>query len=512
MAVSLLGIDLGTTGCKAVAFDETGRPLAWAYREYRTASPEPGCYELDAELVWEAVAAVISEVNRSPGLAGAPVRALCLSVSGDEFVLVDSSGRTLHPVLMSMDGRGQAEAGWLEERFGRMALYARTGLPVHRKYGLARMLWYRNHRPDLWARAARCLAWEEFIHLRLGVPAVSDQSAVGRLMVLEISSRRLAPDLLAAAGVEPERIAPAVPSGTIVGQIPGDVAARLGFWELPAVVAGGFDQVMACLGAGITEPGEAMVGTGTMEALCAVAREPALTPELLRGGYPWSVYPVAARVACTATNVGGGLVLRWFRDQFGQEAVRAGAASGQSPYDLLLADAPNEPTDLLLLPHLAGSGPPYKDADSLGAIAGLRADSTRGEIVKAILEGITYELRQNLEQLDAAGVAVTQLRAVGGGARSALWAQLKADVTGLPVVRPRALEAGCLAGALLAGVAIGVWPSVAEAAARLVTILDRFEPDTARHRAYTERYRLYRQLYPALREIHHGLRGLTPGR
>jgi xylulokinase len=510
--VSLLGIDLGTTGCKAVAFDMAGRPLASAYHEYQMASPEPGCYELDADLVWRAVAGVIQTVNRSPALTGAPVTALCLSVSGDEFVLVDEPGRCLHPVLMSMDNRGQAEADWLSERLGRMAIYARTGLPVHRKYGLARMLWYRRHQPELWARAVRCLTWEEFIHLRLGAPPVSDHSSLARLMTLDIATRRPALDLLEAAGVEAERIAEAVPSGTPIGQVAGDIARALGFSAPVTLVAGGFDQSMACLGAGITEPGEAMVGTGTMEALCVVAREPALSPALLKGGYPWNIHPAPDRVTCTATNVGGGLVLRWFRDTFGEAAVRAAAASGRDAYDLLLAEAPPEPTDLLLLPHLAGSGPPYKDADSLGAITGLRAGTTRGEILRAVLEGVTYELRQNLEQLAASGVSVTQLRAVGGGARSALWAQIKADVTGLPVVRPRVEEAGCLAAAMLSGVALGVWPTVAEAAAHLVTIQDRFQPDPGRHEAYTARFELYRQLYPALRQIHHGLSGLASGR
>jgi xylulokinase len=274
------------------------------------------------------------------------------------------------------------------------------------------------------------------------------------------------------------------------------------------VVAGGFDQSMACLGAGTTEVGDAMVGTGTMEALCVVAGQPVLNPELLRGGYPWNIRVVPDRFICTATNVGGGLVLRWFRDTFGQEAVAQASRTGRSAYDVLLDGASPGPTDLLLLPHLAGSGPPYKDADSLGALLGITATTTKGEIVQAVLEGITYELRQNIDTMAAAGVRITQLRAVRGGARSARWAQLKADITGLPVVRPCIEEAGCLAAAILAGCGTGIYRSVSEAAGALVRIKDRFEPDLARHAAYTQRYELYRGIYPALKETFHGLRKL----
>jgi len=506
--VSLLGIDLGTTGCKAVAFLPDGRPLASAYQEYAMDSPEPGWYEMQADKVWRAIARVIAAVNADPAVQADPVTALSLSVSGDEFVLVDREGTCLHPVLMSMDNRGAEEAEWLAERLGRERIYAVTGLPVHRKYGLSRMLWYRRHRPDLWRRTWKCLTWEEFIYLRLGLDPVSDRSAVARLMVMDIASARLADELLATAGVDPDLIAPYVPSGTAIGTVSPRVAAELGFTGPVTVVTGGFDQSMACLGAGAASPGEAMVGTGTMEALCVVADRPATVPSLLQGGYPWNIHVAPGRFVCTATNVGGGLVLRWFRDTFGEAEVRRAGETGEDAYDLLLAGAPAGPTDLLLLPHFAGSGPPYKDADSLGALLGLTARTTRGEVVLAILEGITYELRQNIDTMAAAGVAIAELRAVGGGARSARWAQLKADITGLPVLRPRMEEAGCMAAAILAGTATGVYASVFEAARTLIQIQDRFEPDPARHEAYTERYELYRRVYPAVRELSHGLRRL----
>jgi len=506
--LSLLGIDVGTGGAKAVAFNHEGEALASAYHDYHFSSPDPGCYELDAEVVWRAVASVIRRVNAEAEVKNDPVTALSVSVSGDEFVLVDREGRCLHPVILSMDRRGREEVEWLAERLGRERVYGVTGLPLSRKYGLCRMLWYRRNRPDLWERTWKCLTWEEFIHLRLGVNPVSDLSAVARLMVMDINSGRLATDVLAAAGVDTGLIAKSVPSGTAIGTLPRSVAANLGFRGPVTLVTGGFDQAMACLGAAWAEVGDAVVGTGTMESLCVVAERPLTVPGLMKAGYPWGVHVSPGLYISTATNPGGGLLLRWYRDTLGQDAVAKAKASGRNAYDMIVDETPVEPTELLLLPHFAGSGPPYRDGDSLGALVGLQPRTSRGEIILAILEGITYELLQNIAHFRDAGVSIKRLTAVGGGAQSDRWLQLKADVTGLPVRRPRVAEAGCLAAAILAGVATGVYRSVPEAARAVIAFEKSFEPDMDRHAAYSARYELYVRLYPALKDILHALRHL----
>jgi len=512
--MSLLGIDVGTSGAKAVLFSETGAVLARAYHEYSFTSPETGRYEMDPDRVWNAVAAAVREVNATDAAGRDPASALAVSASGDEFVLVDRAGRCLHPVLMSMDARGRREAAWLERRLGRELIFRLTGLPLSPKYGLCRMLWYRRNRPEAWALAWKCLTWEEFVHLRLGVDPVSDPSSVARLMVLDISTGRLAEEVLAVAGIEAGRIAEFVPSGTPIGFLPAESAASLGFRRRAAVVTGGFDQAMACLGSGCVAAGQAMVGTGTMEALGVVA-SPETTAQALAsrtagGVYPWGPHVVPGLYLCTATNTGGGLVVRWYRDAFGQPAGDPGDVDGGGGggYDALLAEACDEPTDLLFLPHLAGSGPPHRDGDSLGALVGLEARTSRGEVVKALLEGITYELRQNLDRLREAGLMVSTLTASGGGSRSDRWLQLKADVTGVPIRRAWVPEAGCAGAAVLAGVGSGVYSDLTEAVRTLVRLDGVFEPDAARHAAYGERYALYVKLYPALKTILHGLHDL----
>jgi xylulokinase len=202
-------------------------------------------------------------------------------------------------------------------------------------------------------------------------------------------------------------------------------------------------------------------------------------------------------------NHSGGLVLRWFRDTLGQEEMQRARDTGLDAYDLLLQDASLEPTSLLLLPDFAGSGTPTFDAASKGAILGLTFATTKADLAKAVLEGLTFELRLNLDLLKDSGVRIDELRAIGGGARSELWLQLKADITGVPVVAPRITEAASWGAALLAGMGAGHFASAAEAAENTVHLDRRFEPDPERMARYEDRFGLYREVYPTLSGIHH---------
>jgi xylulokinase len=228
-----------------------------------------------------------------------------------------------------------------------------------------------------------------------------------------------------------------------------------------------------------------------------------LNDTLYQGDISVYAHTVPGLYLAMTLNHSGGLVLRWFRDTFGQDEMREAQASGRDAYEFLLRDVSPEPTSLLLLPDFAGSGTPAFDTGSKGAILGLTFATDKAELVKAILEGLTFELRLNMDLLKDGGVRVDELRAIGGGARSELWLQLKADITGIPVVAPRITEAASWGAALLAGVGAGHFASAAEAAEEMVHLERRFEPDPAREARYEERYQLYREVYPALKGIHH---------
>jgi xylulokinase len=269
------------------------------------------------------------------------------------------------------------------------------------------------------------------------------------------------------------------------------------------LAAGGHDQACAALGAGVIRPGLAMVSTGTAEVVEVALESPALDNRLADGGISVYRHVVPGLHLTMTLNHSGGLLLRWFRDTLGRWQVEQGAITAQDAYDLLLADAPAGPTGLLLLPHFAGSGTPTLDTQSKGALLGLTFGTTQGEIAKAILEGLTFELRTNLDLLAASGAPVAELRAVGGGARSPLWLQLKADICNIPLAVPQVTEAACLGAAVLGGVAAGVYSSFDEAVQSAVRIRARVEPQAAQSAAYAPRFALYQQMYPLLKEFLH---------
>jgi xylulokinase len=503
--MALLGLDLGTSACKGMAISEEGNEIAHARREYPLSFPAPGRVELDSNLVWQAVREVIQALAVEARQEYDPIRAICLSVSGDEALPIDSNGMALYPCIIAMDARSIGIAQWLEREFGRERMYSITGLPLHAMHPLTRLMWLRMYEPQVFARTARMLCWEEFVALRLGVEPITDFSVASRTMAFDIRERDWAADLLSIADIPRSLFPEARPSGTAIGTVPVSVAHELGLEGKVTVVTGGFDQPMAALGSGQLSPGDAVVGTGTWEALTILAESPALSGDMLQAGYAFGCHVVNDLYFCLASNAGGGSLLRWFRDTLGREEVEQSRSSGVDAFDLIIQQATVRPTGLLVLPHFEGSYNPWMDPHSTGAIVGLSLSTTRGDLVKAILEGITFELRENIERVESAGPGVRELRATGGGAKSATWLQLKADITGKPVITVNVKEAGCFAAACLAGVGVGAFASIEEPIKNLVHPTEAFEPRLPVKAEYDEIFASYHMLYSALKPVNHSM-------
>jgi xylulokinase len=437
-------------------------------------------------------------------MAGAQhIAAIGLSVQGEAVMPVDEQGRTLRPAILGMDTRTGEQNAWLCQRFGAEHLFERTGMPVHTVNTLPKLLWLKQYEPDLWARANRFLLYEDFLIQKMTGRAVISRCLASRTQLYDIPDDRWSPEILEVLDLEPDRLATVEPSGVAVGEMQFGLAEALGLSKAPLVVTGGHDQACGALGVGLTRPGLAMDSTGTAEVVEVALAAPALNETLYKGDISVYAHTVPGLYLAMTLNHSGGLVLRWFRDTFGQEEIREAQASDQDAYDLLLEKASMGPTSLLLLPDFAGSGTPTFDTGSKGAILGLTFATEKPDLAKAILEGLTFELRLNLDLLKDGGVSIDELRAIGGGARSELWLQLKADITGVPVVAPRITEAASWGAALLAGVGAGHFASAAEAADEKVHLDRRFEPDPGRMARYEERFALYREVYPALKDIHH---------
>lgn len=507
--MSLMGIDIGTTGCKVCAFTEDGTLLSRKYREYERADQSngkqrDGIYELNPDQVISDLFICIQDVNHD--IKKDPVRALAASVSGDEFVPTGQHGEPLGPVIMSMDSRGLEEMDQLLKQYTKEELYQLTGLPLYHKYGLLRMLWYQNNRPDLDQSIVRYLSWEDLIFQRLAGEEIqrSGRSVLARFMLIDIQTNRYSNELLKKLNINEDRLSTPVDPGTVVGAVNPVMSAKLGFCSPPLLVAGGFDQSCAALGAGVYKKGSAAVGSGTMESLSVCSDTPILSSALLAGGYPCNYHVIPGVYTCTATNVCGGAMLKWARDQLGRDEKKKAALAGTDVYNDLLSQCPDEPTGLLVLPHFAGSGPPSKDSGARGAILGLRLSNTREDLIKGILEGVTYELRQNIEQMErSCSFSIPSLYASGGGAGSDFWLQLKADITGKVIDKVSCTEAGCAAAAMLAGIGAGIYKDLSQTVPLYVKIGSRFYTNVQKFNIYTQLYEEYVRIYPATAGISH---------
>jgi len=502
--MGLMGLDIGSTGAKAVVFSREGAPLSQAYREYPEVYPGPNMIELEPERVWQAIRAVISEAAAA---APEPVAALCISAPGECFTPVARDGSFLHNTIISMDSRSVAEVRELAEEVGAWEIFRITGMPVHPSFTLSKIVWLQKHRPEVHAATWKYLQWPEIVHLRLGLTPRIDYSLAGRTMAFDVVRKEWSERMPAAAGITADRFADPIASGETIGELSATAAAEVGLPPGALVVAGGHDQPMNALGAGVVRPGLAVDGMGTVGCITVAFAEPVLNRAMFDQNY--CVYPhvKAGMYVTLAFTYSSGSILRWFRDQFGQLEQQQAAAEGRDVYEVILSDLPEGPTGLFLLPYFAGTGTPYMDPLAKGALLGLTLGCDRKSLVKALLEGICYELALNVSCLRDAGVEVQRLRATGGGSKSPTWLQIKADITGCEVVTLNVAEGGCLAGAMLAGVALGQWRSVDEATAALVHEERAYEPDAARHARYQELFARYRRIWPAIAEVAHEMTG-----
>jgi xylulokinase len=498
--MSLIGLDIGTTGCKAIVFSSEGKILGQGAREYSILTPHPNWAEQDAEQVWRLAWDALREAVATAG--DDPPQALALSCQGEAVIPVDEKGAALRPAILGMDTRTDAENDWLAERFGAENLFNRTGMPMHTINTLPKLLWLQRNEPEIWKTAQQFLLYEDFFLRRMGGKAAISHCLASRTQMYDLATGDWADDILTECDIDPERLAPLAPDGGgVVGTLRQDLAEELELSGEVLLVSGGHDQACAATGSGVVEAGLAMVSTGTAEVVEVAMDTPALDEALREGNISVYRHVVPGLYLAMTLNHSGGLLLRWYRDTVCQWEREQAQTSGQDAYDLILGDAPAGPTGLMVLPHFSGSGTPWLDTSSKGAILGLTFATTRPILARAVLEGLTFELRINLDLLREAGVMINELHAVGGGARSPLWLQLKADICQVPLRVPQVTEAACLGAALLAGTAFGVYPDLATAVAQTVHLERQVEPQPDSVSAYDARYQLYRQVYPTLIEL-----------
>ncbi len=505
--MSICGLDIGTTGVKAVVFREDGAVLTSSYREYDLVSPRPGHLELDPHEVLTAIRTVLSEV--AAGTSSDPIRSIATSSMGEAAVPVDANGKAVAGAIVGMDARGDDHVAPFVEKISRERIFDITGHGVNGCHTLFKILWRRDQDPDVFARAEKFLCFGDFTHASLGLTPLIDHSMAARTMALDVGKRDWSDEILAAAGLTRDVFAATAAPGTTVGTLGQN---DLGLPNDCVVGAGLHDQPAGVLGAGI-RPGESMLAGGTVVCLGVnLERVPDAGPMLANN---LCYYPTAGDgYISIAYNWTGGSLLKWYRDQLAGDELSIAADKGVDPYEIICADLPDAPTGLLVLPHFAMSGTPHLDPKAAGAVLGLRLTTSRKEIVKAILEGVVYEIKINSEIYSDAGVGIELFKAIGGAARSRTWMQIAADILERPVAILSASEVAGLGAALMGARAAGILASDAEAdelAAASAKVVDVLEPRPDHARRYRERFEAYREIYPATKAISHRLFALSEG-
>ena len=499
--MSLLGIDLGTTGCKGVCFDEDGNILGSAYREHSLLYPAQNFVEVEPNFIWESVKLIIREITAKT--TNDPVKALAFSSMGESFTPVNKKLDFLQNSIMAFDSRAKEESDYLEERMGKRRIFEITGQPINPIYPLPKIMWLKKNKPAIFENTWKFLCYQDLAGALLGADPAIDYTLVSRTLAFDIRRKVFSDEMLVNAGIEPDKFARPVPSGEIIGRVSGKIADEVGLRRDTAIVAGGFDQPCAVLGAGINIPGIADDGIGTVECVTAVFENIDRLIDILKSDIPLFPYVIKDLYCAIGYNFTAGALLRWYRDNFGQKEVEISKKNKTNEYDVIIDGASKDISSILILPHFIGTGTPWFDTASKGAILGLTLGTTKADIIRAILESETYEIKISIDAMESAGIAISELRAIGGGARSDIWMQIKSDITNKKIVTLNVTEGGCLAAAILAGTAIGIYGDINEAISKVIKIKKEFYPDQKQHRRYLSKFEIYKEIYPAIKEISH---------
>jgi xylulokinase len=498
--MSLIGLDIGTTGCKAAAFDESGKLLSLNYEEYPLYMPEPDQCELEPEEIWSSVQRVVRQVSAAVKKTD-PVRAIGISTLGDSVTPLDKKGSPIYrTVVGAADRRAVSQTDWIEKQVSRKKLFKMTGSPLHAFCTIPKILWFRENRPEIFKQAEKFTGWQEIIHTRLGLSPSIDYSLAGRTMLVNISTKDWAFDLFDVCDLDSGLFFPLASSSNVAGKIDRAGAGLLGLDPGVAVVTGGFDQCCCAMGAGVMEPGTAALTLGTLEAITVIYDTCRLEMPLLEGNHGCGFHILDDFYFSLGYVTTSGAVLKWYRDTLGSVEVREALKTRQDPYEIMVNSTPDRPATVFALPYFSGTGTPWLDLSQRGTVFGLSLDTDRAEIIKGILDGICYEVRLNLDSMESAGLVINHLRATGGGARSEKWMQLKADITGVPVETTGVSEAGCLGAAFLAGLGTGIYSSPGDINS-LVAVKKTFEPRVSFKKQYDEAYFCYKNLRERIRGL-----------
>ena len=493
----VLGLDVSTTASKAICIDAEGNVLGQVANGHEQSSPRPLWSEQDPESWWQAMRKSIRDVLALPSIDTTSVRAIGVTGQMHGLILLDSSGSVLRPAMLWNDGRAGLQCEMIRERVGFKHLVATTGNDAFTGFTAPKLLWVRDHEPDCYQNIARILLPKDYIRWRLSGAYATDRAGAGGTLLLDLSTRVWAQDLLHALDIPEDWLPPTHEGTECTGYVSQAAAKETGLLQGTPVYAGGGDQAAQAIGVGAIHPDTWAITLGTSGVVFAPSSRPCTEPLGRAHAFPHAIPKTWHMMGVMLSAAGS---LQWYRDTL---------AGGVSYEELLAEAATAEPGSegLYFSPYLSGERTPHADPHLRGSFIGLTSRHTRGHLTRAVLEGVGYGLRDNFQLLHDAGLPVPErIMISGGGARSSLWCQILADILGHPLQVAGITEGAATGAALLAGTGTGLWASIQNACAAAVSVQEQFSPGES-VQSYAGLHERFGEIYPRLKEFYHGQSG-----
>lgn len=498
--MSYLGIDVGTGGTRALVMDSSGNVIASASSEHQDfASPKPGWAEQDPRDWWRACGVAVRQALQSAKLDAKEIS--CVGFSGQMHgaVLLDSCDEVVRPALIWCDQRSDPQSRELEQMFGRDALIRLTCNPPLTNFTLTKFLWVRENEPQKWARVAHVMLPKDYVRFRLTGERAIDMADASGTLLLDVTNRRWSTEVLNKTGIKESLLPALFESPQVCGKISAAGAEATGLKVGTPVVAGAGDQAAGAVGMGIARAGAVSATIGTSGVVFASTDRPAMDPQ---GRLHTFCHAIPGRWHVMGVTQAAGLSLRWYRDHFGGASPGVQKKDGRDPYDVFAEEASSAPAaseGAFWVPYLMGERTPHLDPKARAALIGLTASHTRAHVIRAIMEGVAFSLKDTFTIFDEMKIPVTSIRLGGGGARSPLWRQIQADVYGREVEIVAAEEGAAYGAAILAGVGAGAWSSVEQACDAVGRVAKRIPPNAKDSATMQRAYTTYRKIYAALK-------------
>lgn len=501
----LIGLDVGTSGTKTVLFDETGKALDSVTEEYPLHTPNPGWTEQDPADWWNAAKNTLKAVVAQSGVNASEIKGIGLSGQMHGSVFMDEGRNVVRPAILWNDGRTANECEEITQALGEARLLQLASNPALTGFTAPKAVWLKNREPENFKKTRTLFLPKDYVRFRLtGAIAMEVSDAAGTLL-FNVKERAWSNDILDALGIPREWMPKVFESTDVCGTITAEVAKETGLKEGTPVVGGGADNACGATGTGVVRQGRVLSSIGTSGVILAPSETHQVDPE---GRIHTFCHSVPNMWYMMGVILSAGMSLRWYRDVVADSERAEGERSGRDPYDIITQQAASAPVGaegLIFLPYLTGERTPHKDPYARGGFIGLTIRHQREHLARAVLEGITFALRDSLEIARSLGVDIQEIRATGGGAKSAFWKQLQADVFGCEIATIGSDQGPAFGAAIMAGVGAGVYKSIPEACDAVIQVVERTAPDAARAQEYDEYYQVYRALYPGIRDSCHTL-------